>query len=413
MTDGRDPGTSLPTTAFKTAARWRRPLQLLLAVLFAATSAWHVYDISAPGPLDRVGRLVAPDFLQFYTYGTLVRTDRSQDLYDSEAHQAIAQTIEPRVRLGGFLPNYSPVVAWAMAPLSGLTYRTSLVGFTIVMAGVYVGAVVWLLRQLPYLRREVLTVALAAAAWPAIFTVIRYGQISPMSMAILTTATVAAARGHMSVAGLALGLLVYKPNLLLVPALVFVAARQWRLLAGMMAGAALETTVNVALAGPDAALQYAAILWNLGRHPELVQFFPAESHSIRGFVGLLLPWPPVVTAVTMLAIPVAAWLAARVWSAHTDWRPRWAAVVLASLLGSPHLLTYDLLLLAVPLMLVGDWVLERTGKVPAPYRWTLVALYFSAWPGVFIARVFHVQVSTLAMGVLLSTLSRAPRTGPA
>ena len=64
-------------------------------------------------------------------------------------------------------------------------------------------------------------------------------------------------------------------------------------------------------------------------------------------------------------------------------------------------------------MLVGDWMLERTGEIAASYRWTLVALYFSAWPGVFIARVFHVQVSTLAMGVLLSKLSRAPRTGPA
>lgn len=412
MTDGRD-RTSMPTAAMKTDALGRRPLQLLLVVLFVATSAWHAYDVSTPGPLDRAGRLVAPDFLQFYTYGVLVRRHRSQDLYDAEVHQKIAETIEPRMRLGGFRPNYSPVIAWAMAPLSGLTYRTAMAGFTFLMVGVYVGAIACLLRQLPHLRGDALTVALAAAAWPTIFTVVRYGQISPTSLAIVVAAAVAAARARVGLAGLALGLLVYKPNLLLVPALVFVGARQWRLLAGMMAGAAVETTLNLVLAGPDAALQYVAILWDLGRHPELVQFFPAESHSIRGFTGLLLPWPPLVASITVLAVPVAAWLGTRVWAAHRDWRPRWAAVVLATLLGSPHLLTYDLLLLAVPVMLVGDWMLERPERISASYRWTLAALYFSAWPGVFIARLFHVQVSTLAMGLLLWALARVARTTPA
>ena len=148
MTDGRDLRTSMPTAVVKSATPWRRPLpQLLLTVLLVATCAWHFHDISTPGPLDRAGRLVAPDFLQFYTYGILVRTHRSEDLYHADAHQEIAQTIEPRIRLGGFLPNYSPAIAWAMAPLSGLTYRTAMAVFTIVMVCVYIGAVARLLRQ--------------------------------------------------------------------------------------------------------------------------------------------------------------------------------------------------------------------------------------------------------------------------
>ena len=118
------------------------------AILLAA-GIWiaAIVTIATPGAFDRYGTLKGVDFLQFYTYGVLVRTHRSQDLYDAEVHQQIAETIEPRMRLGGFRPNYSPVIAWAMAPLSGLTYRTAMAGFTFLMVGVYVGAIACLLRQ--------------------------------------------------------------------------------------------------------------------------------------------------------------------------------------------------------------------------------------------------------------------------
>src|SRR5690606_19383191 len=93
--------------------------------------------------------------------------------------------------------------------------------------------------------------------------------------------------------------------------------------------------------------------------PGLVQMFPAESHSLRGFVALLAPSTTLVMIVTWLAIPAAGLAGACVWRNTADDRLRWAALVLALLLASPHLLTYDLLLLAVPLILVLDWLLER------------------------------------------------------
>ena len=129
---------------------------------------------------------------------------------------------------------------------------------------------------------------------------------------------------------------------------------------------------------------------------------------------MLAPWPPLLNAISLITVPLAAWFGALAWRRHEDWRPRWAALVLASLLASPHVLTYDLLLLAVPLMLVADWELERHGSIAGESkRWALGGLYFSAWPGVFIARLFHVQVSTLAMALLLWQLAKAPRAGPA
>jgi hypothetical protein len=193
-----------------------------------------------------------------------------------------------------------------------------------------------------------------------------------------------------------------------VPALAFALTRQWRLLAGLALGAGAEMAANAALAGVGPMRQYIATLVEIGRRPELVQFFPAESHALRGFVRLLAPWPPLATAAGVAAIPLAAWLAARAWRAHDDWRPRWAAVLLAALLASPHLLTYDLLLLAAPLLLLIEWHVATHGRVPkGEWRWALAGLYFSAWPGTFIARLFHVQPSTIAMVLVLWLLSRA------
>ncbi len=58
--------------------RW----QLALAILAFGLLAWHCYDSATPGLLDRAGRVKAPDFLQFYTYGTLARESRWSSLYD-------------------------------------------------------------------------------------------------------------------------------------------------------------------------------------------------------------------------------------------------------------------------------------------------------------------------------------------
>jgi hypothetical protein len=74
-----------------------------------------------------------------------------------------------------------------------------------------------------------------------------------------------------------------------------------------------------------------------------------------------------------------------------------------TLLASPHLLTYDLLLLTVPLLLLMDvWI----GRVPRPFygSWLLGGLYLTPLASSVIASATGVQVSTLLMGAALVTL---------
>jgi alpha-1,2-mannosyltransferase len=387
--------------------RW----QLGAAVLALGLLAWHGYDLSVAGLSDRAGRLKAPDFLQFYTYGTLAGTSRWNSLYDERAHAEVArQRVDPAFSLSAFYPNYSPVVAWLMAPLAALPFPPAMALFSLISLAAYVCAVTLVARPTTYVRRDWLMLALAVAAWPTWFVVVRYGQLSALSLLILSGAVTCAQRGRPLLAGAMLGLLVYKPNLLVVPALVLVMTRQWRLLTGLALGAGAELGLNLALAGPAAMRDYAAVLLAIARRPELVQFFPAESHSIRGFVALLMPVPAVAGVATVGGVALATWLAVKVWRTHADWRLQWAALTTAMLVASPHLLTYDLLLLAVPLVLVVDW-LRTTSSANGreQWSWALVLLYFGAWPGTFIARLYHVQISTVGMVWLLWLLAQAPR----
>src|SRR5262249_47865058 len=152
---------------------------------------------------------------QFYTFGTLARTGRAAALYDANAHARIAhEAVDPRLDLRSFHPDYSPTVAWAMVPLSALPYLRAMALWSVVSVGLFAASVVLLLRATRRLRENVATLWLIAFAWPTLMVVLRYGQISAVSLALVGVAIALDATGRRFAAGLALGCLVYKPNLL-------------------------------------------------------------------------------------------------------------------------------------------------------------------------------------------------------
>jgi FkbM family methyltransferase len=383
-------------------------LRIACAVVLTISLGLSVWDLSVPGLLDRTGRLKGPDFLQFYTYGALVDAGEANALYSPEAHAGMARLrVDPAMSLTDFHPNYSPVIAWLMAPLASLPFLEAMAVWTAVSIALYAAAVALLARLTSRLATDSITLALAAAAWPALFVTLRYGQISTLSLLILATAVLLDARRLPFTAGVVLGCLAYKPTLVVIPIAALVLARQWRLLGGVIVGGALETVLGYALAGGPVFSQYVGVLASLAVSPDAVQIYPAESHSIRGFVRLMAPSPPLVAAALITGVAGTVVAAAYVWRREGDVRLRWAALTLATLAGSPHLLTYDLLLLVVPLVLLTDWWIENgPARVLGPWMATLVLLYASAWPGVLLARIYRVQISTIGMVMGLWLLVR-------
>jgi hypothetical protein len=76
-------------------------------------------------------------------------------------------------------------------------------------------------------------------------------------------------------------------------------------------------------------------------------------------------------------------------------------MALLTVLASPHLISYDLVLLTVALLLFADWAVRHPEhEVSAPASLMLLLLYFAPFSGMIIARLTGVQVSVIVMTIL-------------
>jgi alpha-1,2-mannosyltransferase len=382
-------------------------LTLWTLALLVVSLATHGIDLSHPGLLDSTGRLKASDYARLYVTGAIADEQRWDELFDPGAHQREAKTrIDPNLEMSGLHPNYGPTAAWLLAPLSRLPFLTSWAVFSIGSIALFLFAVWLLVGDTTALGSHRWLVLLACLASPALFSTLRYGQLSAVTTAIFIGAAVCDRRGWPLAAGACLGMAFYKPNLVLPAALVWGITRHWRLLSGVILGATAHVALGVVVAGPAATRQWFETLLSLARDPNLVQGFPWEVHSLRGFWRLAGAYPPLLSWLAATTTAVAVFAAVWVWTRTRRTDERWAALVLMTALVSPHLLTYDLLLLTLPLVLTTE--LSLVGGVGRS-GWTVLAvtLYFAPLVSPLFAKTAGIQLSTLTMCALLGLLSLA------
>ncbi len=126
-----------------------------------------------------------------------------------------------------------------------------------------------------------------------------------------------------------------------------------------------------------------------------------QTHSLRSFWSLLLPWPRVAFALYIVTAIAVLALAVRCWKSGASLEVRYAALLLATVLVSPHLTVYDLVILAPAFMLLGDWALAHgESRFAGPVQLLLYLCYplFLLGP---LARFTHLQLSVAAMIGLL------------
>ena len=365
--------------------------------------SWFIYAyvMMTPGFVDRAGRFKGTDYIAFYVMGSLVLDGRADALYDPAANLAEGRRrIDPDLKLYMAYPNYGPQVALAFAPLAVLPFGWSLAVFLALTAFCY-GLAVWLLwRESAALGQHGRLLAILAAASPLLLTVFRYAQLSAFSLLLWSLAFVALRRNRAFTAGLAIGCLAFKPQLGLVIAVVLLAARQWRVVAGAVTAVLGQLVVGWLVAGSAGLIGYGRVLWTLTRNPALVQIYPSEVHSVRGFLQLLVPSPAVVTGMSLVVLVTVALAAVRSWRSGAPLALRWGLVVLLTVLGSPHLLSYDLLLLTLPLIVFANWALQNPDHRLQPAVSLLLVLMYLAPFSSNLTRLIGVQVSILAMACL-------------
>ena len=388
--------------------RARRPEGLALAFVLWSSAIWVV---ATSGPLDRFGTLKGTDFSQFYVSARLVATGRAAALYDWSAytHELATQVPGPEGLL--YLPVYPPTLALLLAPLGALPYLPALVVWTVISAGVYLAAGAWLIARGPGLRRDVTSAALLLVAFPAFPQLLLYGQVSVLALALVVLAWWAWTHGRQALAGIALGALVFKPQMLVIPACAVLVAPSLPLAVGVVTGIAIELGLVTAALGTGTLAGYLHTVRRVLAHPASFEPKPEQIQSLRGFF-LAFGGETIVTTVLFLAAAIAILLLARQVIRRTS-SPglAFSAIVLAGLLVNPHLYVYDLVLLLVPLALVTEWLLSTPVTDPAVRQtgWAVLVLYWLPLVAAGLG-LLHVQLMAPAMVWLLWSLRAAART---
>lgn len=396
-----EPINSQPQSGEWLTVRRVRTQALILLIVIWSAFAW---DYAVPGLRDRAGQIKGADFLHLYTIGTLAREHRGSDLYNMTAQEAVTAQRLPEASGVRYLPLYPPQVSLLLAPLAGFTYGTALLIWSLCSLILYGLCCVAIVRVCPGLRRGILTVAICAAAYPAFWHLIAWGQTSALALACFVLAYLALKNGGRFLAGLALGCLIYKPQLGLAAALVCLLSGEWTVIVGGILSASLQLGGAWAYYGLGPLLDWARAITHVSSQMNLLEPRPFQTHCLRTFWTMLLPWPWISGALYAITATVATLAAARCWRSKAALELRFSALLLATVLISPHLTVYDLVILTPALLLLGERAVNA-GSASGPLRWLLYLTYALPLLGP-LARWTHIQLSVMAMAGLLLWIAK-------
>lgn len=378
---------------------WITTKRLRSHALLLSVALWSVYiwTVATLGFRDRNGNLKGTDFLHFYTLGSLAIEHRGEALYDMNAQATFAAQRLPAAAGIRYLPLYPPQVSLLFVPFAHLSYANALALWWIVSGVIYAASCYCIWRVCPNLREHRGTVALIAAAFPGFFHLIAWGQTSALALACFTISFLCLRRRREFAAGLALGLLIFKPQLLVAAAIVFLSLGVWRLIAGASLSTLLEVLIGVLYYGRRPLLTWIHALWNAGQVTNALEPRPYQTYCLRTFWSMLIPWTSISLGLySITAILVLFWTI-QTWRRSREWEPRFSMLLLATILVSPHLTVYDLVILVPAFLFLADWLLGRRNLSPQPFTGILLYLVYMLPLIGFLAYWTHVQLSVVVM----------------
>lgn len=300
------------------------------------------------------------DFVSFWAAAVLGFGDDPAAVYDVAAHKAVqGQVNAPH----GLLPFfYPPPLLIILLPLGLLPYWTAAVAWT---AGTFVLYVAAARRLLP-------GAGWLAAAMPAVVVNAIIGQIGFLTAALFVAGSLSLPKRPF-VGGLLFGCLIVKPHLAILLPLAFLAAGQWR----AIAGAALSASGLLALAlltfGPgmyEAWLGQAPVYASILRDGLVPWHKMASVYAALRHAGVAIEPAVGLHVVVALVAALAVW---RVWRRSADPAATGAVLAAASVLVSPYLFLYDTLIL----VMAFAWLLTVERR-----RWLIAGLWCVPFLGV-------------------------------
>jgi hypothetical protein len=330
-----------------------RARRAAIAVLVALGAALLLTALSGSGTSTATGRL-GGDHVEFYGTGKMVLDGKLDVLYEPDAQR---EAQEPYAgEGGGFLYfGYPPHVAVLYAPLAAIGFRLSWVVTTVLMVGAAVGALALLRPVLPILQRAWWPCLALCLTFAPLFVGVGLGQNTGISLLLIAGAWRLLHDDREAAAGVALGLLLFKPQLA-VPLLVFVAAAgRWRAVAAAAAVGAATWVAGALILGPGWVGDWLDGLSAFGEIDRASN--AANAVSVLGIADGLAHGNVAAKGAAVLVDLAILGAVALLWRrrAGADIAGAFAVAVPAAVLLAPHALYYD----AGLVVLTGLVVLSR------------------------------------------------------
>ncbi len=382
---------------------WLTAKRLRAHGLILALCLWSVYlwNIATPGLVDRAGNLKGTDFLHFYTLGSLALAHRGADLYNLRAQSFLAAQRVPAAAGMVYLPLYPPQVSLFFAPFAKLPYERALILWLVFTSLTYGLCCYALWCACPNLRHQQFAVFILALSYPAFWHLIAWGQTSALALGCFTLAFFAFRAKREFLAGLAVGLLIFKPQLALAAAIIFLLTLHWRFIAGALFSSAAQLVAAWLYYGREPLRDWLPMLLKLPKQLPLLEPRLYQTHSLRTFWIMLVPWPSASLLLYVVSGVIVSVLAIAVWRSRLSLSLRYSALLFATVLLAPHLTVYDLVILAPAFLLLSDWIVAQPDSTAAANFKVLLYLAFVLPLVGPLARWTHLQLSVVVMAAIL------------
>ncbi|HEX5217319.1 MAG TPA: glycosyltransferase family 87 protein [Vicinamibacterales bacterium] len=296
--------------------------------------------------------ILGGDFMQFYVFGALARAGQWSQQYDWNAFHELQIALVPGSAPYFYAPAYPPLVPLLYLPLAWLSFTEAFIAWAIYSTVIYIVLIDSLSRCTVTLPRA--HALLGALVFPGFIAVIVVGQTSIWPLVGFVTAFHAMRAGRPFLAGLSFAIVAIKPHFGLALALVLVLTKSWRVVAGAAAGVALLAAGTLVICGRSAAQTYIATARFALANPGLLEPLDTrQTHSVHAILAAALP-EFFVTLVWLLLAASISLVTAAVWRRSASLQLRFTALLLATLLISPHVLVYDGVLLAPAMLWLFD-----------------------------------------------------------
>ena len=314
---------------------------IFLGLYLVVTVAWLALS---PTMIDPNGKPIGPDFMNVWSAGKLALAGEPEAAFDYGRHYEVQRAALP-YGVGQEAPYfgwpYPPHFLLAAALLALLPYGAALAAWMAVTLPVYLAAI---RAILPYRNWSLL-----ALAFPAVFVNFSHGQNGFLSTGLLGLGLLSLERRPI-LAGVFFGLLTYKPQLGVLLPLVLLVDRRWTTFVSATATAVAAALVSYAVFGAETWQAFFGSFeltrtYVLEEGPTGWQKLQSAFAAMRMLGAGIETAYAVQAAVSLFVAGAVLWI----WRRPMGIPLKGAALATGSLLVTPYVLDYDLMLLALPL----------------------------------------------------------------